>query len=945
MKRCVVFVIVLMALLKVSSAFATHIRSVDIVVKAMNSSRQYDISVIIYRNTQSNSPAGAFGRVYFGDNIDSAIYVLDPSPTIVSRPDLGPNIETVTFNFRHRYQIHGTYQITYIEGDRSSNIRNIPGSDEIKYMTYVKFSTREPSENHFPVLTISPVDRACVFNTFTHNPGVVDDDGDLITYELAKPSSGVDQEIPGYISPISSQFYLVFAKGNEQETGPPTFDIDPLTGQLTWDAPGMIGEYSIAFKIFEWRKNELTDEYELLSTTVRDMQIIVDDCLNMRPTLQTPENLCVFPGTKIERTIFGRDPENKELKLEASSSVFSLPADQSPATYLPFPPAYRMIDPVKKYDSINFLWNTTCGHIRTQPYQVVFQASDNPPHETELVTFKTWTIKVMAPAPVWKSAKLDLARREARLSWAPYTFCSATKIQVWRRVDSYPYTPGACDIGIPKTLDFDLIGEVNGNDTVFVDNNKGRKLADGAQYCYRVVAVFTNVGITPSMTSTEVCLEPIMTDAPVITHVSVEETDKRNGKIRVRWRSPFEISKTQFPEPYDYHIYRQYGFDSELAMEEVAIVSNDTTFLDESLNTQDSTFHYKIILYAKPKDHDFFTEVDTSAKASSERLTLFPETDKITLQWRDSVPWSNVVNTRPWHLIYRKKHNDDNFTKYDSVNVSEDGFVYVDESVEPSEFYSYKVLTRGTYGNPLIALLENHSQIASAYPDNDLLPCQPVLTVDKTDCDQYLSMQNCNQSAFENEFHWHLNKSTGCRVDVDYFKVYASSTEGGEFALIDGNFLDTLFTDTNLSSYARCYRVSMVDLSGEEGPLSEIQCNDNCRNFELPNVFTPNGDGCNDVFSTYYQGEAESECKPINVEWCPRFVEAVDFSVFNRWGTEVYHYDSRNGRPPQIYWDGRNQSREEVDAGTYFYQVSVTFNMLDPTKKRENFKGWVRVVR
>jgi gliding motility-associated-like protein len=61
---------------------------------------------------------------------------------------------------------------------------------------------------------------------------------------------------------------------------------------------------------------------------------------------------------------------------------------------------------------------------------------------------------------------------------------------------------------------------------------------------------------------------------------------------------------------------------------------------------------------------------------------------------------------------------------------------------------------------------------------------------------------------------------------------------------------------------------------------------------EVPNVFTPNGDGSNDVFSIRTKGISELKCE-----------------IYNRWGLKLYTISS-----PVDYWDGGGYS-----AGTYFY--------------------------
>jgi len=61
---------------------------------------------------------------------------------------------------------------------------------------------------------------------------------------------------------------------------------------------------------------------------------------------------------------------------------------------------------------------------------------------------------------------------------------------------------------------------------------------------------------------------------------------------------------------------------------------------------------------------------------------------------------------------------------------------------------------------------------------------------------------------------------------------------------------------------------------------------------EVPNVFTPNGDGSNEVFSIKTKGISELTCE-----------------IYNRWGLKLYTISN-----PLDFWDGGGYS-----AGTYFY--------------------------
>jgi gliding motility-associated-like protein len=73
---------------------------------------------------------------------------------------------------------------------------------------------------------------------------------------------------------------------------------------------------------------------------------------------------------------------------------------------------------------------------------------------------------------------------------------------------------------------------------------------------------------------------------------------------------------------------------------------------------------------------------------------------------------------------------------------------------------------------------------------------------------------------------------------------------------------------------------------------------------EVPNVFTPNGDGVNDVFFLKVANITE--------------IYAV---IVDRWGNKVYEVNSSTGN---IAWDGKNLQGKDCSAGTYFYIIKGT---------------------
>jgi hypothetical protein len=916
-----------------SNLFATHLRAADIRVERICGTLSFNITIVAYLNSSSNTQFGTDSQIIFGDGQQLQI----PRTASTPRPDLGSHISIVIFSVTHTYSKSGIYTITYVEHDRSGGILNIKNSADVAYGTSVvvnadlKFSCNQP-----PVLSVFPLDHGCAEKIFSHNPGAFDADGDSLSYELTIPGKG-DGSFADYTPPDAQVFYTDYNTGNEANDGKPNLSIDDH-GQLVWDAPGMVGEYAIAFKIIEWKKDPASGEAIMLSSTIRDMQVIVEECANTRPSLNIPADICVIAGEEITANISGSDPEHQPVKIEFFSEILSPEKTQSPATVDPDSIQFLSSTPAAE---IIFRWKTTCSNVRQQPYPVVIKITDAPEEGPGLVSFATWNIRVVPPAPIIKDVSFDTRKRHALVSWDSYE-CSATKIQIWRKVDSLFSLPDKCHPGIPANSGYYLIGETEGVNTTYTDTNFGAGLDPGASYCYRLVAW---MGDSKSMVSDEYCTEPLAADAPVITHVTVEKTSEQ-GRIRVSWRSPLNINTLKFPEPYEYEIFRADDFIGESNLNKIAY-TRDTTFVDALVNTKNNIYNYRIVVYARPDETEHFIPIDTSASASSVRLDAIPGVNRITLHWRDSVPWSNVVQEIPYHLIYRVTgiSSDEELKLIDSVNVTENGFTYVDEKIESNDFYTYRVVTRGTYGNPAIALQQNSSQTVSLYPLNNLLPCSPIGKINITDCETYRNTNTCTQHEFTNFFSWEPDASENCRIDIQYYNVYASDSIEGHYLLL-ATVNEKSYSDTNLKSPARCYRISAVDFTGKEGPQSEPLCNDTCPFFRLPNVFTPGNDLCNDVFtSTPAKTAEETGCADHNPFDCPRFVNSVTLKVYNRWGAIIYNYNSSNEQSADINWDGRDEAGHEVASGIYYYVAEIDFETLDPAARHKVIKDWVQIIR
>lgn len=90
---------------------------------------------------------------------------------------------------------------------------------------------------------------------------------------------------------------------------------------------------------------------------------------------------------------------------------------------------------------------------------------------------------------------------------------------------------------------------------------------------------------------------------------------------------------------------------------------------------------------------------------------------------------------------------------------------------------------------------------------------------------------------------------------------------------------------------------------------------------QIPNVFTPNNDGVNDVFSIKVEGAKEIKC-----------------TIINRWGNRILNYEQEiSNSPTTIHlWDGHATSGEKVADGVYYYVIELT-DIQDNIKKVNGF--------
>ncbi|HKK63422.1 MAG TPA: gliding motility-associated C-terminal domain-containing protein, partial [Bacteroidales bacterium] len=613
-----------------------------------------------------------------------------------------------------------------------------------------------------------------------------------------------------------------------------------------------------------------------IGNIVRDMQIEVYETTNQKPEIDSLIDYCVEAGTEVEFEVVAKDVNFDSIEFEANGGPFAV--DNSKAQF-----SIDNSSVTPGYSKGTFNWKTTCEHVRNQDYTVVFKALDNNP-DLRLVDLSNVNIKVIGSAP--DMPELSPASNSVTLIWNADPCTEVTGYKIYRKTSPIGYVPDSCVAGVPSSTGYNLIANIpERNNTLFVDDGNGNGLEQGAEYCYMITSIYPDG--SESYPSEETCTE-LIAGMPALLKASVTEDDV-SGTIDLRWARPAGLDTLPVTGPFEYRITRVPGVFEDGPEEQFIKTANsldDTVFIDQDVNTVDPPLahSYTVALYYENQPLSDTSKLET---ASSFYPDLTGNDNRITMNMRKDVPWINYDYT-----IYRQNQATGDF---DSIAFTTNE-TYTDTDLKNGQEYCYRVKSTGwrsiegkLYENT------NMSHINCAIPEDNTPPCTPLLTGESV-CDEFF-----------NKLHWNFHSDT-CFSDVSEYKMYYYETDSEDAPPADSFFFDNPYDTSYIDirteeSLTGCYQIFAIDSFQNVSKPSVKLCLDECSNYILPNVFSPNNDGKNDVF----------------IPQRTAYVEKVDFQVFNRWGMLVYQTDN-----PDIYWDGKIMNTDElVSPGVYYYICEV----------------------
>ncbi len=226
-----------------------------------------------------------------------------------------------------------TWTLYYRISARNPSV-NVPGSTGLYFHVEATLNSQTDPTNSSPVFTAQPIPYVCAGQNIDYSYGVTEPDGDSLYFFISSGYSNTGVPLP-YSAPYTTTAPIV------------GITIDPQTGQLNFTAPTTNGSYVVVVCVEEYDPST----GDLVGSTCRDIQFIVQACSNDQPslvaggyqnfsgggTLLDSNSIEVCVGNTISFDIEFDDPDTLDTVSLSSNIASVLPG--AIVTYVPGNPA------------------------------------------------------------------------------------------------------------------------------------------------------------------------------------------------------------------------------------------------------------------------------------------------------------------------------------------------------------------------------------------------------------------------------------------------------------------------------------------------------------------------------------------------------------------------------------------------------------------------------
>lgn len=408
--------------------FATHAAGSDIKYRALGGN-QYEIEVTFYRdcggvaepanivvNCKSVSGASNFNvtctKVATGNGIEITV----PCTTSNSTCNGGTTTGIKKWIYRGIATLpsqRADWVFSYSICCRNCSITTISNPCASNSVLYIEATLNNllAQGNSSPSFSNIPIAFVCIGQPFNYNHGVIDINGDSLTYELITPKTTATNTV-SFIAPASV---------NSPIASSTPFALNSVTGDFNF-TPSQIQIGVMAIRVKEYRNGQL------IGSVIRDMQIYTQICSNNLPTISgingsTNYTANICPGQQYCFTINSAD-------LDASQNVtLSTNNGIANATYT--------ISGGNR-PTLTFCWTPTLADISLNPNTFTVTVRDNACPTNGI---QTYSYNLYVPGPHFTVAGTNV-------SCTGNSTGSATASPVYSGNYSYLWSTGATTASI-----------------------------------------------------------------------------------------------------------------------------------------------------------------------------------------------------------------------------------------------------------------------------------------------------------------------------------------------------------------------------------------------------------------------------------------------------------------------------------------------------------------